>query len=356
MRWWRYSWPVLAFLVGFCLTVDFRLAPGEVPQAQRTVVEPAPPLPSQGDTFATKPMSNAVGLVVEREATDPVPPAAPPPPPPRPTSAPAEPMARVGTIVVSTSKAFVPPDGQGFGTLQKAEEVSANATRTAPIWREDDLHDNEEEEEEEEELDSMSALLLTIGNLTFEPKILRPITLGGPPPPPPPQQEDAGAEARSNGESVEGGEIAAASITATPPPLPSFDPTPLPLRKRKDLPALAAGGVSAADVAVAVLHNIAQEDARNTYASLRASWIRHFPSTMMYVKHRQGSLAFDYLNLLKALRKKFPGKKWYLMVHDDTFVYGSNLLNLLASYDHNKPLVLGSTVSGQSSANSFASN
>ena len=77
---------------------------------------------------------------------------------------------------------------------------------------------------------------------------------------------------------------------------------------------------------------------------------------MMYVKHRQGSLAFDYLNLLKALRKKFPGKKWYLMVHDDTFVYGSNLLNLLASYDHNKPLVLGSTVSGQSSADSFASN
>ena len=76
---------------------------------------------------------------------------------------------------------------------------------------------------------------------------------------------------------------------------------------------------------------------------------------MMYVKHRQGSLAFDYLNLLKALRKN-SREKWYLMVHDDTFVYGSNLLNLLASYDHNKPLVLGSTVSGQSSANSFASN
>ena len=34
------------------------------------------------------------------------------------------------------------------------------------------------------------------------------------------------------------------------------------------------------------------------------------------------------------------------MVHDDTFVR-VNLLNLLASYDHNKPLVLGSTVSGQ---------
>ena len=73
-------------------------------------------------------------------------------------------MARVGTIVVSTSKALS-ARWQGFGTLQKAEEVSANATRTAPIWREDDLHDNEEEEEEEEELDSMSALLLTIGNL-----------------------------------------------------------------------------------------------------------------------------------------------------------------------------------------------
>ncbi|QDZ25360.1 hypothetical protein A3770_17p78780 [Chloropicon primus] len=182
----------------------------------------------------------------------------------------------------------------------------------------------------------MSKLMITIGNLTFEPKLMRPTIRTGVPAP----EEEAKPLAGTESELLEGVLVAGATTDSTPAPHKPVDRLSLEVRKG---PALASSGVSTSQVAVAVLHNIDHASAKEIYQSFRLSWIRHFKSTLMYVKHRKGSVGSDYLKIITQLKKKYPRKKWYVMVHDDTYVYARNLLSYLASYDEGEPLLLGST-------------
>ena len=208
----------------------------------------------------------------------------------------------------------------------------------------EDAEVREEEEEVIEEVDSMAKLF------KFKPVLMRPVVWknGG-------AQSDSELESESN------------SVTHPPTPfqvgipLPAFEVADQvsrddsfavpPLVPNNGGPSLKCNGLGSDKMAIAVLHNIENPRAGERYDVLRSTWIRHFRNTLMYVKHREGSLGADYLNILKELKSKFPpskgrgkaGVEWYVMVHDDTYLYGRNLLCYLATYNFERRLILGAT-------------
>jgi len=59
--------------------------------------------------------------------------------------------------------------------------------------------------------------------------------------------------------------------------------------------------------------------------AVRASWLRFFPHAAFYLKHA-GAGPLDLLTVLLRLRHRYPDKAWYLLTHDDTFVFPYHLL------------------------------
>ena len=50
---------------------------------------------------------------------------------------------------------------------------------------------------------------------------------------------------------------------------------------------------------------------------------------MVFTK-KAGAKTTDYVVLAAQLQRMFPGKKWYLMTHDDSYIFAHNLLCELA--------------------------
>eukprot|EP00898_Chlorokybus_atmophyticus_P005841 jgi/Chlat1/6258/Chrsp44S05858 len=80
--------------------------------------------------------------------------------------------------------------------------------------------------------------------------------------------------------------------------------------------------------------NLASIDAASQarFEALSASWLGRVRNSAIFTK-TVGAQPEDYLVLLDKLAALFPGKKWYLMAHDDTYLYVRALLCSLGSLD-----------------------
>ena len=373
--WRRVALPLLGFLIGLCLTMDLKLTPSTstTNSGVEIVANQAGPRESshhQDQLVLTSPpevdsMQSPLEVVKERpKDLDPL------------RLTPSPPFRRIGGLAgqqtvadqhaASISEAPRAQDEDvptSPGEEQKRSDIVAHSPPLpvseaaeevirapaplssppppavediAPVAMapgEDESEEMEvqnEEEEEEEEVESMARL--THMSFSFEAKIMRPIIITQPSPPQdasdragePPQPSE---EVEMVGESRDQGVISEEDEDA-----------PVELEVRRG-PALSSNGLSASDVAIAVLHNIEHQNSREIYATLRKNWIRHFPNTLMYVKHRKGSYKGDYLKILTQLKKNFSPRKikWY--------VFAANMLTFLASYDPktNNGLIIGST-------------
>lgn len=58
---------------------------------------------------------------------------------------------------------------------------------------------------------------------------------------------------------------------------------------------------------------------------------------------KPGAKAGDYLKILALLKKDYPGKSWYILIHDDSYIFVKNLLCDLAKKKEGELHLTGAT-------------
>eukprot|EP00899_Mesostigma_viride_P025569 jgi/Mesvir1/6197/Mv00881-RA.2 len=81
---------------------------------------------------------------------------------------------------------------------------------------------------------------------------------------------------------------------------------------------------------------------RDLIEALQRTWLQWMSHAVVFTKTEGGKRA-DYLVLLDKLRAAFPKKKWYLLVHDDTYIYVRRLLCYLDTLKHHDAVYTGMT-------------
>eukprot|EP00958_Prasinococcus_capsulatus_P019848 scaffold2514_cov373-Prasinococcus_capsulatus_cf.AAC.9 len=76
--------------------------------------------------------------------------------------------------------------------------------------------------------------------------------------------------------------------------------------------------------------------------ALSGSWLKLFKHSMVFTK-KAGARTTDYIVLAAQLQKIYPDKKWYIMAHDDSYLFAYNLLCELADKEHKEPIYTGAT-------------
>lgn len=103
-------------------------------------------------------------------------------------------------------------------------------------------------------------------------------------------------------------------------------------------PHIQCRGLSVHDIAVVA---VGGGSGASTAQGARQTWMGHLPNAMV-ARTMGGQLAgSDHIEAMARLKRKYPGKKWYILCDDDALLLLHNLVCYLSQMSHNEKMMIG---------------